>query len=93
MYGHITQCTYLYIIPNECPLIYLPAVAEAEKAGIEKAGGKADVYQYVTSLNFLFLHLTLSKSRRNPFRRNPRQDARPSQIRLPHHHPRHSGHL
>jgi hypothetical protein len=35
----------------------------------------------------------LSKSRRNPFRRNPRQDARPSQIRLPHHHPRHSGHL
>ena len=25
-------------------------VAEAEKAGIEKAGGKADIYQYVSSL-------------------------------------------
>ena len=47
LYGHIAQCSSLLLIPS---LIYLtaylfPLVAEAEKKGIEAAGGSATIYQ------------------------------------------------
>ena len=47
MYGHIAK---LYVfLEAQCSFTHSrSAVAEAEKAGIEKAGGKADIYQYVS---------------------------------------------
>ena len=38
----------LFITHLAYPL-FRPLVAEAEKAGIEEAGGKADIFQYVRS--------------------------------------------
>jgi hypothetical protein len=44
-------------------------VAEAEKAGIEKAGGTAVIYQYVHGCEIPFLMLTITGSRRLSLRR------------------------
>ena len=45
MYGHIVRCTFRYSIHSHVLILFL--VAEAEKAGIEEAGGKAEIFQYV----------------------------------------------
>ncbi len=49
MHGHVAKRTFTCV----CTPIYTHClqsiVAEAEKAGIESAGGKAEIFQYVPS--------------------------------------------
>jgi len=48
MYGHIAKRMFrCFIHGPPCLSVISSLVAEAEKAGIEEAGGKADIFQYV----------------------------------------------
>lgn len=62
MYGHIAKrmLAYFFIIICAFWFFFRYKVAEAEKAGIESAGGKAEIYQYVIILlqNAIFLIVT-----------------------------------
>jgi hypothetical protein len=62
-------------------------VAEAEKAGVESAGGKADILQCVSSLAvrspLLLLICCCVQDRRDPPSGDPREDARPGEAKLP----------
>ena len=60
MYGHIAKRTFQCFIRNHVLILFL--VAEAEKVGIEEAGGKAEIFQYVHILRPCFFR-TL-----NPYR-------------------------
>lgn len=68
---------------------HIQKLAEAEKKGIESAGGQADIFQYVAfclscpDLDIQMM-LTFIKDRRDPLRRGSGQDARPGQVELPH---------
>ena len=81
--------THVFFLFLSISIIYL--VAEAEKAGIESAGGIVDIFQY----DLFFLQITVilimalcNQSRRNPSSRSPHQDVCSSKTQLPYHHPR-----
>ncbi len=69
MYGHILKCKCVPSLAHVPLTLTLSVVAEAEKAGIEKAGGKADIYQYVTFpvSSFLIINALSWTECRKPF--------------------------
>jgi NAD(P)H dehydrogenase (quinone) len=47
MYGHVAKRMFIIIYALICTHYSQCIVAEAEKAGIESAGGKVEIFQYV----------------------------------------------
>jgi NAD(P)H dehydrogenase (quinone) len=47
MYGHVAKRMFIIIYAVICTHYSQCIVAEAEKAGIESAGGKVEIFQYV----------------------------------------------
>lgn len=65
---------------------HVAKLAEAEKKGVEAAGGQADIYQFVLSwkAQAITQMLTISQDRRDSPRGSLGQDVRSPQGQLPH---------
>ena len=87
MYGHVVKCSCPISYRLYFDLIHTPStVAEAEKKGIESAGGSATIYQYAW---FIYSHCDLSdhdmiQDSGDPISRNFDQDVCAPQARLSH---------